>query len=231
MNWNLREAARALNIPEREVLRLVREGALPACRVNDQYLFNAVELQEWATQRNRKMAVDVIPPNAEPPHMLSLAGAIERGGVHYNLSGTSRNDVLEAVAQLPGIPSHVDRALLGQVLRTREGLASTGIGGGIAIPHPRDPVVLQLDSPIILLCFLAQGVDFKAIDGRPVRVLFTLLSPTIPLHLHMLSRLAYVLHDDLLNQRLGERASQDAILARVQELETRMNGSKRDGQR
>jgi PTS system nitrogen regulatory IIA component len=229
MNWDLREAARALAMTEREVLRLVRGGILPACRINDQYLFNPVELLVWGAEHNRKMAPDVLPPSGEPPQMLSLAGAIERGGVHYDIAGSTRDEVLDAVAHLPGVPAHVDRGLLAAVLRSREGLASTGIGGGIAIPHPRDPLVLHLETPIVLLCFLARAVDFEAIDQRPVRVLFTLLSPTISLHLRLLSRLAHALHDDVLLQLLAGTAARDAILTRIRALETRMNGSAPEG--
>ena len=60
MNWNLREAARALDLPEREVLRLARRGTMPSFRLNDQYMFNPVELQEWGTRPNHKMARDVV---------------------------------------------------------------------------------------------------------------------------------------------------------------------------
>jgi len=159
------------------------------------------------------------------PEALSLAEAIERGGVHYDLPGTTPEGVFEAIAALPEIPSHVDRALLAEVLRTREALASTGIGGGIAIPHARDPVVLQIEKPIIPLCFLAQPIDFKAIDSQPVRVLFVLLSPTIPLHLQTLSRLAFVLHDDALSELLIERADRDAVLTRLRHLEATCSAS------
>lgn len=223
MNWNLREAARALDMTEREVLRLVREGTFPAYRINDQYLFNPVELQVWGVERNRRMAPDVIPPNGEPPHMLSLSKAIERGGIHYDIAGSTRTEVLDALAHLPGVPAHVDRELLAAVLRSREALVSTGIGGGIAIPHPRDPVVLDVDSPIILLCFLARDVDLKASAGEPVWALFTLLSPTVPLHLRLLSRLAHALHDDVLCQMLAERSGRDAVLTRIRELEISMS--------
>ncbi len=225
MNWTLREAAHALDMTERDILRLVRDGSLPGCRINDEYLFNPVELQVWGTEHNRKLAPDVLPPNGEPAQMLSLAGAIERGGVHYDIVGSTRNEVLDAVAHLPGVPTHIDRSLLANVLRSREGLASTGIGGGIAIPHPRDPVVLHVDSPIILLCFLARGVDFKAIDGQPVRVLFTLLSPTISLHLRLLSRLAHALHDHVLCEILEERSNSDAVLSCIRRIESRISGS------
>jgi nitrogen PTS system EIIA component len=226
MRWNIRETAQALRMAERDVLRLAREGELPACRVGDQYSFNAVDLQEWASRNDREIDPDFVPVPSELMDEVSLADAIERGGAHYGVPGRSKDEVLDAVSELPGIPDAVDRALVAEVLRSREGLASTGIGGGIAIPHPRDPLVLQVDSPIVLLCFLAQPVDFAAIDERPVRVLFTLLSPTISLHLRMLSRLAFVLHDEVMNRLLDARAPEDAILVHVRTIEARLENSK-----
>jgi PTS system nitrogen regulatory IIA component len=167
---------------------------------------------------------DVLPLNGEAQR-LSLVDALERGGIHRDVAGSTRNEVLEAVAHLPGVPAHVDRGLLAAVLCSREGLASTGIGGGIAVPHPRDPLILHVEAPIVMLCFLARGVDFKAVDRRPVRVLFTLLSPTIPLHLRLLARLAHALHDDALCRRLFEHSGSGAILTRIRELESGMNGA------
>ena len=73
----------------------------------------------------------------------------------------------------------------------REALGSTGIGDGIAIPRVRNPIVLHLSRPIVTLCFLERPVDFGALDGQPVTTLFTLISPTVRAHLHLLSRLSY----------------------------------------
>ena len=96
---------------------------------------------------------------------------------------------------------------------------STGIGGGIAIPHPRDPLVVQVREPVALTCFLEHPVDFHAIDGAPVRVLFTLLSPSIRAHLQMLSRLTYALHDPELSKLLDKPATAEAILDRLGAIE------------
>jgi PTS system nitrogen regulatory IIA component len=96
---------------------------------------------------------------------------------------------------------------------------STGIGGGIAIPHPRDPLVVQVREPVVLACFLERPVDFHAIDEAPVRVLFTLLSPSIRAHLHMLSRLTYALHDPALLNLLEKPTTAGAILDRLGAIE------------
>ena len=77
----------------------------------------------------------------------------------------------------------------------REASASTAIGDGIALPHVRNPIVLHVEQPMVTLCFLDHPVDFGALDGKPVHVLFSLICPTMRSHLQMLSRLSYALHD------------------------------------
>jgi PTS system nitrogen regulatory IIA component len=124
------------------------------------------------------------------------------------------------VAKLPGIPSSVDRALLLQLLIGRETLAPTAFGGGIAMPHPRDPLVVRVEAPHVLLCFLKEPVDFRAMDGRPVRVLLTVLSPSIRIHLQLLAQIAFALHDEVLLQLLGGLPSAEAVLERVRMLES-----------
>ena len=62
-------------------------------------------------------------------------------------------------------------------------------------------------------------MDFCAADGKPVQVLFTLLSPSVQRHLQVLSELAFLLHDVSLRGMLREQAQANAILGRVRELE------------
>jgi nitrogen PTS system EIIA component len=102
---------------------------------------------------------------------------------------------------------------------SREQLASTGIGSGIAIPHPRDPLVVNIGEPIVILAFLKQPVDFAAIDSLPVKILFVLLSPSVRVHLQMLSRLMYALHDEMVRTLLQKKMPAAAILKRIGELE------------
>lgn len=220
MELKVRDVARLLNVSEQTVYRWVKSGSLPAHRVHDQYLFNRVEIQEWAASQKHRVSLDLFAPNGSAEKLSSLASAIERGGIHYQIPGTRREDVLEAVTKLPSIPATVDRGLLHQLLVGREALASTALGDGIAIPHPRDPLVVRVTEPYVLLCFLKEPVDFHALDGQPVRVLFTLLSPSVRQHLQMLGTLAFALHDPAFKDLLRRSASKDAILRHVREIES-----------
>jgi PTS system nitrogen regulatory IIA component len=77
------------------------------------------------------------------------------------------------------LPEEVDRQFLFQVLLARESLGSTAVGGGIAIPHVRNPIVMHIPLPIITLCFLEHPIEFGAIDAKPVHVLFTIVAEVI----------------------------------------------------
>lgn len=223
MDLNVEAAARLLGVAEAKLIDLAHEGELPAYRLDGQYHFNAVELQEWASAHRQRITPDVLPAGrtATP----SLRTALAAGGIHHGVTGATREQVLAAVARLATIPRGVDRELLYQLLVSREALASTGIGHGIAIPHPRDPLVAQVEAPVLLLSFLAQPVEFGAVDGQPVRVLFTLLAPTIRQHLHLLAKLAWCLHDEELSGLVSRAAPAAQILARVGDLERPQPGS------
>jgi PTS system nitrogen regulatory IIA component len=219
MELRVREVAKLLNVSEQTVYRWARDGSLPAHRVGDQYRFNRVELQEWAATHGRSVSPRLFTPQGSAEPLPSLRAALERGGVYPDVAGRSREEILGAVARLPGVPAGVDRAMLEQLLIGREALASTAIGDGIALPHPRDPLVVRVDEPRILLCFLREPVDFGAMDGVPVRILFTLLSPSVRQHLQTLAKLAFALHDPALRDLLNRAAPQEEILGRIQTLE------------
>jgi len=217
MNVTLREAARLLQVSEKTLYRWIQKGVLPAYRIHDEYRFNRVELEEWAVTHRQPLRLPAAASAAQasPPN---LGAAIVRGGVYYRVGGRTRDQVFESLVTLPGIPRHINSALLLEMLRTREGLASTAVGAGIAIPHPRNPLVLGVDEPTVLHCFLEHPVDFGALDGKRVHTVFLLLSPTIEAHLQTLSRIAFVLQDATFRRLLERRAASEAILERLAEL-------------
>jgi PTS system nitrogen regulatory IIA component len=219
MDLSVRDVARLLTVSEDTVYRWVRAGTLPAHRVHDQYRFNRVELQEWAAKNKYRISPELFASESSAEGSPLLHAALERGGIFYQVPGHRREEVLEAITQLPAIPPSVNRQLLYQLLVAREALASTGIGEGIAIPHPRDPVVVELDEPHVILGFLDQPVDFRAIDAEPVRMVFLMLSPSVRAHLQMLARLAFALHDQTLKDLLRAPAPKDALLNRFRLVE------------
>ena len=227
MDLTVRDLAELLNVSERTVQSWIENRGLPAHRLHEQYRLNRVELQEWADEHGVSLPPELFAaPRAAPEGLLA---AIERGGVHYGVSGSNRSEVLRSVASLPTIPDSIDRSRLHQLLVSREVLSSTGFGGGIAIPHPRNPLVLRVPHSLALVCFLAAPVDFEAIDGKPVRVLFPLLSPNVKAHLRLLSEVSHALHDKGFRRHIEDQAPVPAILERLRAVESKLRVPKQNG--
>lgn len=220
MELNVRDAARLLRAPEKQIYRWIDEGEIPFYRINDQPRFNRAELLEWATSRQMPVSVEVFHDVGENGRSSpGLVEALTAGGVHAKVAGTDRESVLRAVVDILRLPPAVDREFLVQVLLAREAMGSTGIGDGIAIPHVRNPVVLHGASPSITLCYLANPISFDAIDGKPVHTIFSIISATIRGHLHLLARLSWALHDPGFKAAVLRRASEDEILSEAARIE------------
>jgi PTS system nitrogen regulatory IIA component len=220
MKLTVRDAAQLLNVSEKSIYRWIKQGAIPAYQINDQYRFNRAELLEWATSKRISVSPDIFaePEGGERPPP-TLSDALKAGGVHYRIGGIDKASVLRAVVDSMKLPEEVDREFLYQVLLAREALGSTGIGDGIAIPHVRNPIVLHLSRPLVTLCFLDHPVDFGALDGQPVTTLFTLISPTVRAHLHLLSRLGFALRDPGFKAAVMGQASREKVLEELERME------------
>lgn len=225
MQLSVKDAAALLNVPDETVYRWVRQSEIPSHTINEQIRFNRSELLEWATARNIQVSPDLF-KEAEPGKIAlpSLAEALKAGGVAYRVGGTDQPSVLRAIVDLLKLPEEVDREFLYQILQARESLGSTGVGDGIAIPHVRNPVVLHVSKPTVTLSFLENPIDFHAVDGKPVNILFTLISPTVKVHLHLLSRLGFVLRNPTFKAALKRQAPCEELMARLAETEVAVQG-------
>jgi PTS system nitrogen regulatory IIA component len=224
MKLLVKDAARLLDVSEKTIYRWIKQGSIPAYRLNEQYRFNRAELLEWATSRRISISPEIFrEEESEADSLPDFTEALKAGGIHYRIGGEERSSVLHHVVETLRLPQEVDRQFLFEVLLAREALGSTAIGDGIAIPHVRNPVILHLERPIITLCFLERPVDFGALDGRPVDTLFTLISPTVRAHLHLLSRLSFALRDRDFKDAVHRQAAREEILAAAQQAELARN--------
>lgn len=213
------EVAALLHTDEKTVIRWIRKDKLPATLVGGIYQINRVDLLEWATDHAIKVPPELFEAADADIPLPTLVEAIEAGGIRCGVEGADKLSVLKNVVGLLKLPPPMDPDFLLQVLLAREALGTTAIGDGIAIPHVRNPILLNRPSPAIMICFLATPVDFGALDGNPVKILFLLTSPTVKVHLHLLSKLAYALHDQQFRAQLNLACDPAAILAAARRIE------------
>jgi PTS system nitrogen regulatory IIA component len=223
MQLSVRDAARLLQASERTIYRWIKERNLPHDKVQEQMRFNRVELLEWATGEGIAVSPEFFQESEGGESLPTLTQALEAGGVHHAIPGEDKQQILRALVAALMLPPDVDREFVCAALMARENAGSTGIGGGIAIPHVRNPVILRLKGAQAALGFLKKPIDFGAIDKRPVHAIFVLFCPTVRAHLRLLSRLAYVLRDDRVRGALERHAPQEEILALVREEEGKLH--------
>jgi PTS system nitrogen regulatory IIA component len=117
----------------------------------------------------------------------------------------------EIAAKAAALTEQGERAIL-EILLQREKLGSTGVGNGVAIPHGKLP---KLGKVFGLFARLERPVDFEALDGQPVDLIFLLLAPegAGADHLKALARVARLLRDPEIARKLRSSSDAEALYA------------------
>lgn len=143
--------------------------------------------------------------------MIRLETILTPGRSLASVPGGSKKRVLEQIASLVAreLPELDSQTIL-ESLIAREKLGSTGFGNGIAIPHCR---LVGCRTPIAALLRLEAPVDFDAIDGVPVDLLFVLLVPeaATDAHLELLRQIASMLDRTEVRERLRQAPDSDSL--------------------
>lgn len=142
-----------------------------------------------------------------PDHLLTTAG------ISLDNPATSKKRVLEEAARLLGANDAApDAEPIYERLMERERLGSTGLTNGVALPHARMPGVTVASGAFIRL---QTPVDFDAMDGKPVDLIFSLLVPeqATDEHLQLLAGLARLFSDEQLCERLRQAQDPEQVRA------------------
>jgi PTS system nitrogen regulatory IIA component len=143
---------------------------------------------------------------------MHLAGFLDCDAIKTALPGGNKRSLMKQLADLAGQRLSIKPAIVLAGLNEREQLGSTGFGQGVAIPHAK---IDGLEQPYGLFVRLGDPVDYKAIDGRPVDLVFLLLSPPDAggEHLKALAAISRVTRDAATLERLRGARSRDALAA------------------
>lgn len=198
-------------VSQATVERWIRQGKIPSSRKNGQQWFTRKDIEKWATTQNIRLN----PPDrrnaVSREKNPTLSQAFQNGGVYRGIKGSTKDEVIrECIDKMEIIPGDFKRDLVDKILE-REAAMSTGMGKGIAVPHPRDPLV-YLPCSAVITCIPAAPVDFDALDGKPVTILFFLLSTSLSHHLPLLSALSGCL------KKAGPLAPPETLLEEIKAL-------------
>jgi PTS system nitrogen regulatory IIA component len=147
---------------------------------------------------------------------MNLSDFFTTDAVSLSLGGASKDEILAELVALLKLDDRSNDTLL-RMLQRRETLGSTGVGRGIAIPHCRSLVVSRLR-----LAFgrHAEGVEFQAIDNRPVFDFFLIVAPPLEIsnqYLPVLGRIAQFAKEPDVPERLAALQTQEQFFELLKE--------------
>ena len=147
---------------------------------------------------------------------MELREFFSEDAIKLEIEGTSKDDVLKELIALLKLDDK-SQGMLFKMLKRRENLGSTGIGRGIAIPHCRSLVVQKLR---VAFGRKKDGVDFKAIDEKPVNFFFLIVAPPLEVsnqYLPVLGKIAQFSKEADVPQRLMTITQPKEFLALLEE--------------
>ena len=144
---------------------------------------------------------------------------MHKGGVVTDIVAKNKNQLIKMVMQKVAPRLGLDPDLMTELLIDREELMSTALNSGIAVPHPRDIVLEVPGSDALITVFPQKPIDYDALDGQPVHVLFFLFSSSDKSHLHLLSKLAHLGSQQTALDFLATKPTQENLLAYIKEWE------------
>lgn len=135
------------------------------------------------------------------------------------LKGRTAAEVLQEFADaITASGRYSSATTLRDRLYEREQQESTGIGNGLAIPHCKIP---DLSQAVLAIGYSPEGVDFKALDGKPTHFFFMVVSPSSAavLHLRVLAALSRLLKSPTFLSRLRQHMDRNEVMELIREEE------------
>ncbi|MFI5333722.1 MAG: PTS sugar transporter subunit IIA [Chlamydiales bacterium] len=227
MDLKLKDVAELLNVSAKTVRRWLATGKIPAYRLNHQYRFSRIEIENWMMGFKQEAAKEGFLLDQDPQSVsskgvgaqqFSLYRAIHNGGVFPHAEGETKEEIIRSTMKIVAPRLGLDAEVLAELLLDREQLMPTAVGHGIGIPHARD-FLLQGPSDTVVVVFPKTPLDYGALDGQPVHTLFFLFSSNDKRHLHLLAKIAHLSRNSQASQLFRSHPSEKKLLDFIRQWE------------
>jgi excisionase family DNA binding protein len=218
----LKEVAEYVRLSEKAVSKFAQKGEIPALKVGRHWRFDRAAIDAWLGNRPAtRVTEQQLPAEATGvPESLRIADVMSPSRIQLNLKASGRDGVLHELVALV-IDSEDKRIAdtLFKALKAREDLCSTCVDEGVAIPHARNALVGLVDHPVLAYGRHRAGVDFGALDGKPVYHFFLLCAPNVREHLQLLVRLARLVKNIEFRAKLSAAQQPEQVIALIRDAE------------
>jgi PTS system nitrogen regulatory IIA component len=226
---NEQQVAAYLKMDAREVAKLASRGRLPGRKVEGAFRFYKGQIDHWVEVQMHTLGparLADIEKGVSEHHgfdqeaelvwpLIDLGGVTPR--IAVPLASRTRDAAIRDLVGMADAAGMVcDKANLVQEVRKREELCSTAMSPHVAIPHPRHPVPYDISASFICVGLSQNGIVFGNPDGSPTRLFFLICCKDDRTHLHVLARLAAMLHDEAAVDELLNAPDADEMAVLIQ---------------
>ncbi len=226
MDLKIKDVAELLNVSETTIRRWLAEGKIPAYRLNHQYRFSKMEIENWVmsckTNKSRSTS-EKIPAFQESSgsHKFSLYRAIHKGLVLENIAGDTKSSVIQNAVEKIALELNLDQEVLTELLLDREKLMPCALNHGVAVPHTRD-FLLHETFDVVSVVYPKQSIEYGALDGEFVHTLFFLFACQDKRHLHLLAKIAHFSQSPENLEFLKTKPNKSDLLIYIKKWETQI---------
>ncbi|MBN2542324.1 PTS sugar transporter subunit IIA [bacterium] len=210
-----RELARYIKLNEKTVLRMAQNGQIPGVKIGNQWRFHLASIDRYLQtdlMESSNADLDLIISTKE--NVIPLSRLTDLPFMELTSPAKTSDDALAELSKIAydsGLtPS--DGKLV-KLLKQRERMLSTAVCNGVAFPHPRHPSPELFKESRIIILRSEKGIDFKAPDGKLVRLFFMPCTPNEFDHVRLLAKISRLLHtpgmvDKIMNLETREQVMQ-----------------------
>ena len=224
MYLNQIQIAESFGVEEKIVEDWIRNEGLPHTVDRGRYLFDRVQVADWAAARGLAAQSGFLAPQSpSTAPALRLGPLLRAGGIWRGVAPDGVLGVFEKVVRaLPGTVPAIQKVLI-QRLHAKDGINFAPIGRGLAVPHLSARVALGRECGTLALLLLRDPLTLAqgAPDGAPLTRLFFFIAPSARAHLDILGRICRVLDHGPLPDCLARDSTDAEILAAVDGLDER----------
>jgi len=194
--YSLDELARQLGRDRREIEKLVSRGRIPGRKVGGEWQFHHREITQWLEREMREYnerELAVVEESQRSPDLdtdVPVSTLLTTETMAVPLDGRTKRSVLEGLTEVAGQTWQIwEPATVLAAVQEREALHSTAMEGGVALPHPRNPLPEVLGSDVVAFGRTLSGVPFGAPKRELTDLFFLVLCRDSRRHLRVLARI------------------------------------------
>jgi len=225
------DVAKRLQVSEKTISRMLQEGTIPGFKVANQWRFHPTDFERWLldkrTERDGSARRGIATMLSGELESIPISRLTTEKLIIPDIHGDSKEEVLSLMTRSladMGIVDRPEKFVSG--LLARERMMTTGVGGGIALPHLRNPEDQPVDRPYLVVGISPNGIEWDSIDGKPVNLILLPVTGNEVLHVRTLAAIRRMLIIDGVIDMLTEASSpQDAmsVLIKIETIQQELN--------